>query len=454
MFAEVTQRMQIDIAQQTKKRKRIREVDCFVLDNSICESNIGQIRGHTLENKWKIYEEVKKCGFKHIIVAAFSYMTRVDDTFVKELGERGEDMHTLYAFADVTEDVKDGVLDTTTLPVTLKKMKQHGLHNPILEIDLADKRIDWDGKFTVENLCDLLLQRIEWSLDNLIHEVSIFVNIRDLAFAMIEAPERVFTVIRYLALLPEHKRPLGLMFEEPSGQFLPEELGVWTASVRQVMKDNNWSGHLLVHLHEKWGLAESSQLECLGYGADGIWCSLCQEGAALGHACSSIALMNLIRMGNKQVLKRYNCTYLRKAAINITRITVGVEPYPKQVIYGERALDVTFDLDDISGGRVSKGEFDMAAFFGVHAPVRISTYASTAMILERLNGLFDDDPHSSRFTEDIAICMKALIIEDLTSNRKEEYSSKVGIALLFDRAGGSLTEQMRDEIDKDKAKLY
>ena len=27
------------------------------------ETTIGQLRGHTLENKWEIYKEVKKIGF-------------------------------------------------------------------------------------------------------------------------------------------------------------------------------------------------------------------------------------------------------------------------------------------------------------------------------------------------------------------------------------------------------
>jgi hypothetical protein len=46
----------------------------------------------------------------------------------------------------------------------------------------------------------------------------------------------------------------------------------------------------------------------------------------MGNAASCVTLMNLIRLGNKKVLKKYNCTYLRKAAINVTRITTGIDP--------------------------------------------------------------------------------------------------------------------------------
>ena len=63
---------------------------------------LGQLRGHTLENKWQIYKESKKCGFKNMIVASFSHMTRVDDVFVKQLVERGEDRSGLFGFSEIT----------------------------------------------------------------------------------------------------------------------------------------------------------------------------------------------------------------------------------------------------------------------------------------------------------------------------------------------------------------
>jgi isopropylmalate/homocitrate/citramalate synthase len=80
-------------------------------------------------------------------------------------------------------------------------------------------------------------------------------------------------------------------------------------------------------------------------GATGIWASVCIEGSSMGNAASCVTLMNLIRLGNKKVLKKYNCTYLRKAAINVTRITTGIDPHIKQPIYGGRALDFVFDLN-------------------------------------------------------------------------------------------------------------
>ena len=42
--------------------------------------------------------------------------------------------------------------------------------------------------------------------------------------------------------------------------------------------------------------------------------------------------------------------------------------------------------------------------------------------------------------------MKNQMLDDLYKGRKEEYMSKVGIAMLFDRAGGKLTHAMANVI--------
>ena len=126
----------------------------------------------------------------------------------------------------------------------------------------------------------------------------------------------------------------------------------------------------------------------------------------MGAASSTITLMNLVRLGNRKVLKTYNCSYLRQAAINVTNITTGHAPHIKQPIYGERALDFVYDLNP--------GDFDLAEFFGDTPIVRISTMASPEMIKTRLVDLFGDD---TQFTLDLAVEMKALMLQDLRNNR-------------------------------------
>ena len=199
------------------------------------------------------------------IVAAFSHNTRVDDHFVRQLVESGEDTSTLYAFSEGWGRISNGVPDLVTLPVGLRKMKILQLQNPIIEIDVADSRIDWET-FTVRRVNDLLLGRIKWVRENLAVNGKVFINFRDFSIAMIDCAStyRILSVTEFLARLPAEMRPLGLIFEEPTGKNFPAQLGGWTAAVRKIMNDNGWStGKLLVHVNEKWGLAEAAQLACL-----------------------------------------------------------------------------------------------------------------------------------------------------------------------------------------------
>ena len=178
----------------------------------------------------------------------------------------------------------NGIPDTVTIPIGLTKMITFELKNPIFEIDLADSSVDYK-KFTMEKLCDVLLQRMDWTFKNLSREAKIYVNFRDFPAAMEEALERVFSVLSFLAKQSQdiHKH-IRIMYEKPTGNYLPKEMGQWTNSMRKVMDKYQWKGHLLIHVHKKWDNAETVQLKCLMEGADGlsdgIWASVCEEGAA------------------------------------------------------------------------------------------------------------------------------------------------------------------------------
>lgn len=231
-FKDIIKEVNDNIAQEKRKRARLKDLDLIVLDNSLRESTVGQLRGHTLENKRKIYQEVTKCGFQFKIVAAYSHMTRVDDSFVAEIvrycQEGKEDLGNLFAFSEVIESVSQGIPDTKTIPVGLRKMRDQGLINPIIEIDLGIGSINWNA-FTAKDMCQLLSERFKWSRQNLSPDAKILVNLRDFPDAMVYQMERLFTVVDFMASLPAAERPFGIMFEEPTGKFLPEEVGAWTA---------------------------------------------------------------------------------------------------------------------------------------------------------------------------------------------------------------------------------
>ena len=427
---------------RTQKRERLKNLDFFCLDNSIRETTVGQIRSHTLQNKIDIFNQVKKCGMKDIIVASFANMKRVDDEFVKYLKATGEDFSRFYSFSEVSDKgVVDGVYESETIPISLTKNKRFGLHNIFFEADLADDACKWGTKYSVDDFCQLMKKRIDWVYDQISPQAKILLNFRDFPVAMSKVPERVLTVVKFLSQLPKGRGMFGLAFEDPLGEYLPEELEAWTGSVRRTMNRNGFEeGKLLVHIHQKWDLQTASTLDCLSAGADGVWAGLCEEGAALGHACSSITMMNLVRLGNTKILQAYNCTHLRKAAIAITKITTGKMPHPKQVIYGERSVDLVF-------GFLGVGDFDVAEFFGVEAPNRITTLATKQMIQHRLIHIFGEDP---QFNDTICGKMKEEMLKELRSGIKEEYHSPAGIAALFDRSGGKLTEKISDILVKQK----
>lgn len=429
---------------RVEKRERLKNLDFFCLDNSIRESTVGQIRSHTLQNKIEIFNEVKKCGIKDIIVASFHSMTRVDDDFVKHLKRTGEDFSNFYSFSEVSElGVVDGIYETATLPSGLRKNKHFGLMNNFFECDLVDSACEWGTKYTVDDMCKLLKMRIDFVHDKISPKGKCLLNLRDFPVAMSKVPERVLQVVKFLAQMPPDRRLFALCFEDPLGEYLPEELEAWTASVRRTMDANGWkSGKLLVHIHQKWDLQTASQLDCLSAGADGIWASLCEEGAALGHACSSITMMNLVRMGNSKILKKYKCTQLRKAAMAVTTITTGKPPHPKQVVYGERSIDLVF-------GFLGVGDFDLAEFFGVETPNRITSLATVEMLTERLTNVFGENP---QFNEKICQNMREQMLLDLRSGIKEEYHSPAGIAMLFDRSGGKLTDAISNVLEKARQK--
>lgn len=140
-------RMRGDIEKvRVKKRERLKNMDFFCLDNSLRESTVGQLRSHTLENKKKIFKEIKKAGMTDTIVASFAHITRVDDDFCQWLVDEKEDMSRRYSFSEVSEGIIDGTYDTESVPISLKKNLKYGIANTFFEADLASNDVEWGVK--------------------------------------------------------------------------------------------------------------------------------------------------------------------------------------------------------------------------------------------------------------------------------------------------------------------
>ena len=368
-------------------------------------------------------------------------MRRVDDVFIEEIRDAGEDMSTKYAFSEFYDEYdKVTKLPKEGIPIGLNKCKTLGVPNVILEVDLAN--CPDDTNFTHEKRCELFKERFDWIMKNLkiqlkdgsIIEPKILVNLRDLPVAVEKKTALSFKTVEFLA----QYRPeiFAIITEEPSGKYYPEQLGMMTSNCVKLMRSHNYTGHFLIHTHQQWGLHDAGVLECLAMGATGIWAAIPEEGAALGHASSCLTIMNLIRLGNCKVQLKYKCTELRKAAAEITKIVTGAPAHPKQPVYGARAVDQVFGMSGMGG---DGSEFDLAEFFGIEKTKRITTLASNQMIIDRLTRLFGEN---SDFTDERATLMKEHMLEDYTNNRKEEYHSAVGLASLYDKAGGIKTPAM------------
>lgn len=424
-----------------KTLERLASLDLFILDNSIRESTVGQLRGHTLENKKEIYRVARECGMKEIIVATLSEKHTVDDEFCKWLIEIGESPVGLWSFSEVFGDLhSNGLPDIDKIPAALEKNKKYGLYNTIFEVDLADSNRNWYGKCSATDIFNLIRNRMDFVVCTNFN-ARIMLNLRDFPKAMSECPERVLSLIENLAMMPTERRMFGIIFEDAFGESMPQEMAVWTKAIRDLMDECDWkNAHLLNHVHEKWELQTAATLECLAAGSNGIWASLCSEGAALGHASSTVTIMNLVRLGNKKVLHAYKCRNLRKAARKVTRITTGKCPDSKQSVYGSRALD-TLSND------LGVGDFDLSEFFGESSENRMTPLASPEMIVDHLTRSFGFDP---QFTVLRAENMLQRMRVDLSSvpPRKEEYQSPMGIAILFYRSGGKLTEKFSQAISK------
>ena len=472
-------------------RDRLRDRKIFVLDNSLRESTVGQAVGHSFEDKCHIYECLRDVGFTHIVVAALAEKPRVDDAFCEWLrdgaagGAPKPPPHLrrysiardkakparaeTYTFSEFYAGAR-GRADATHLPVALTKAEAYGVRNAILEVDLAD-----DAAGPQWPVADLVAQcgfLASWCFDHLAGG-RVFVNVRDLPLAMVKAPARVVAFVDGLGALDA--RPRGILYEEPLGSALPSEFGAWTATLRRAMDARGWTsafqeagvaeGLLLAHYHQQWGLGYACVNAAIAAGADGIWCSAAEEGAAQGHACSAVTLLGLARLGNDDVAARYDLPALGKAAKVVTHATTRRAPYPRQVVYGPRAVEAVFGFAGIAGevvdgdhaptdlaaldaarvGRRAPPARRLAELLHVDEAVRLNALSSNELWKRALDGHYG---HDGAYTDDRVEAMKAYVEANLAAkDERFEYTSVVGLAMLYERVHGAMPRGMREAVD-------
>jgi len=158
------------------KRARLRDMNVFVLDNSLRESTVAQTAGHTLNNKFEILTEIKKCGFDNVLVAAFGGLSesdrRVDDAFCENLGDHFKNAGMAdawtYAFTEISDKmpVVDGrmtmVYGEGNVPAGLQKMAKYGISSAVIEMD-----VNYTRTVPMKEVIEVLTFVLTWANRNL-----------------------------------------------------------------------------------------------------------------------------------------------------------------------------------------------------------------------------------------------------------------------------------------------
>lgn len=443
-------------AQQAKllaehKLERLRTLQLFVLDNTVRESTVAQLRGHTLPDKHRLIRLVRDVGIRHQLVGCFAHQRRVDDQLARLL-QSDESLkaeyatQTFYGFAEFHEIHPNAPGEINEAPtIGLLRAQEYGIANIVMEIDCCCKVVG-DSPEHVPRVTALLAKRLEWIRNNLGPASRVFINLRDYITA-VENPSTQDGVVRWLSSLPPAERIAGLLFEDPVGGVFPATLGGYVADTRAIMDEAGWmDGELLVHIHQGYGLAEACVLESLACGATGIWCGIAREGAAVGHANSLTTICNLQRLGNEDARQRFDLAKLRAAAIEATIICTGEPPYPQMELYGSRSCDVCFAF----GMGAGPNDFDPVHAMAVQPHIRVSTMTSIPMFGDKLSQVFGAEAApdgKGGWDHEVLRQMWANVNRDLLDGVKEEYDDAAALLELYEHSGGTVGDVMRAKVD-------
>ena len=155
------------------KLRNFRETDVFVLDNSLRETTVASVYGHTIEGKYKILNAVKEAGMKNMIVGAFGPTRRVDEGFIQSLKDtnamsnKDENYYAFSEFRDASDapwfegarKVTNASDQTIDVPYGLSVCQNLGIPNAVIEVDIMSL---WDKEGGVTKLCSEMGERTLW----------------------------------------------------------------------------------------------------------------------------------------------------------------------------------------------------------------------------------------------------------------------------------------------------
>ncbi len=200
---------------------KLTKLDIFVLDNSLRETTVGQLKGHVLTDKIKIFNALQNLGYTDFIVATFTEIKTVDDEIASHISntEKMNKCH-FYCFSELYDHIKDGLPDTK-IPVGMSKMIRYGIKHMILEVTLCDDTIDYSNKavYSAKGLVnECLLSRIHYFRENnTATDGRILLNMRDILDGWFITRDghtfpyraRILSLFKHLSRLPKEDRLFG-----------------------------------------------------------------------------------------------------------------------------------------------------------------------------------------------------------------------------------------------------
>lgn len=474
--------------------EKLAALDNFmVLDNSLRETTVGNIRGHTMAEKEKILDVILETpGLDEILLGVFGHRECVDTYVPEQWIKRGIRFDNAWGFVnvyDMEEVAVEGWLrDMTTkkadrrsstdkprfIPKTryteedlhflkhigiqdfepsvyeselgrtprgLIEMKHFGVPNVVLELDLGLIGFDYKTYDVTERLKQLMtLVRDNFPKRKLENGEAgsprVLINLRDFAAYMNDEKgfSRALEFVDALSRLPEDLRPFGFVFEEPTSILFPEQIAYLVRMTRLTMEQ---AGHpdarFLLHVHRGFDLSEACVLAALSNGADGVWAATCRVGANVGHACSAVTLVNLYRAGNTGIAERYSLAKVMEAARRVHEISEHKPCSPYEETYGLEGFDIAFAMHTMNWCRLD--HVDLVDLIGGTRPIRINEFSSPGLMRRAMEERFGP---AEEIGWDPSVCadMSHLLMEHLVGGKCLEYNTTVGLAMLYSMASG------------------
>ena len=154
----------VEDSRRVPRLERLKSLRPIVLDNSLRETSVAQVRGHTIEDKDAILEAIMRTGMEDVLVGAFGDIGNVDEEWLMILKQRNEILPTFTVFSNLFDLDVEGNLFFTKTPAGIDAAIKYGIRNIVIEVDLAWS--DFQIKFPLQflkflNLCQYTRIHVE-----------------------------------------------------------------------------------------------------------------------------------------------------------------------------------------------------------------------------------------------------------------------------------------------------